>query len=103
MLHSIYKHTVRQGLARRWASTNPSSAAHAFVRAKRSLKTQPFYQQHWLSDPATYPLIATMGIAIFLVTGVATSCIFYNPDVQIHPEIRGSVLRRDSEWSESRK
>ena len=80
-----------------------STSQHAFVNAKRSLKTEAFYKNNWLSDPSTYPLIATMGVAFFLVTGVGASCIFYNPDVQINPEIRGSVLRPEDGWSNSRK
>jgi hypothetical protein len=50
-------------------------------------------RKNWLSDPSTYPLIVTMGIAAALVSGVGVSCIFYSPDVQINPNRRGSVLR----------
>ena len=47
----------------------------------------------WLSDPSTYPLIAIMGAAGMLVLGVGTSCLMYNPDVQINPNKRGSPMR----------
>ena len=70
-----------------------TASNHAFVNAKRKLKTEPFYKQNWLSDPSTYPLIVTMGVAAALVSGVGASCILYNPDVQINPETRGSVMR----------
>jgi hypothetical protein len=50
-------------------------------------------QKNWLSDPSTYPLILTMGVAGALVSVVAGSCILYNPDVQINPKRRGAVLR----------
>ena len=78
----------------RIASRQSSTATTpAFVKAKRQLKTEGFYKKNWLSDPATYPIFVVMGIATGLVAGVGGSCIFYNPDVQINPETRGSVLR----------
>jgi len=82
--------TARIASRQRWQS---STATPAFVKAKRQLKTEGFYKKNWLSDPATYPIFVVMGIATGLVAGVGGSCIFYNPDVQINPETRGSVLR----------
>jgi hypothetical protein len=79
------------------ATRTRAFSTHAFVTAKRKLKTEPFYRKNWLSDPATYPVIATMGVAFCLVSGVGTSCIFYNPDVQINPNTRGSVIRPKQE------
>ena len=78
---------------RKFSSTTSTSQQHAFVQAKRKLKTEAFYKKNWLSDPSTYPLVFIMGLAAALVTGVGSSCLLYNPDVQINPETRGSVMR----------
>jgi hypothetical protein len=50
-------------------------------------------KQAWLRDPAVYPLVVVMGCAATLVLGVGSSCILYNPDVQIDPKRRNSIMR----------
>lgn len=92
MLHTVFKHTTRmsvQTMMRRQAST----ATPAFVKAGRAARSKGVTQKNWLSDPATYPLIATLSGALALVLGVGVSCLMYNPDVQINPEIRGNIGR----------
>mmetsp|Transcript_9499 Transcript_9499/g.13267 ORF Transcript_9499/g.13267 Transcript_9499/m.13267 type:complete len:85 (-) Transcript_9499:116-370(-) len=83
MFHSAFNHSLRMG-QRRFQSTSTT------FLTKGSKYT---YQKAWLSDPSTYPLIIVMGIAGALVAGVGSSCILYNPDVQISPSKRGSVIR----------
>jgi len=34
-----------------------------------------------------------MGAAGALVVGIIGSCLLYSPDVQIHPQRRGAVMR----------
>jgi hypothetical protein len=88
---------IHRTSARKFSSTTTTSSSqqqqHAFVLAKRKLKTEGFYKKNWFSDPSTYPLVVTMGAAFALVTGVGSSCLLYNPDVQINPQTRGSIMR----------
>lgn len=42
-------------------------------------------QKHWLSDPATYPLIAILGATGVFVTGFIGYFTLTAPDVQISP------------------
>jgi hypothetical protein len=79
-------HSVSQ---RRFQST----AAATFVTQKKAAGTTEAFRRNWLGDSATYPLIAIMGCAGALVVGVGTSCLLYNPDVQINPNRRGSTIR----------
>ena len=51
------------------------------------------FKRNWLSDPSAYPLIAIMGFAGAFIFGVGTSCLMYNPDVQIDPQRRGNTMR----------
>eukprot|EP00532_Pseudo-nitzschia_australis_P007393 CAMPEP_0168162862 /NCGR_PEP_ID=MMETSP0139_2-20121125/55_1 /TAXON_ID=44445 /ORGANISM="Pseudo-nitzschia australis, Strain 10249 10 AB" /LENGTH=86 /DNA_ID=CAMNT_0008079691 /DNA_START=244 /DNA_END=504 /DNA_ORIENTATION=+ len=77
---------------RRQAST--TTGTPAFIKAKRAnAQNNANFKTNWLSDPATYPIIAVMGGAITLLVGVSSSCLMYNPDVQIDAKKRGSVLR----------
>ena len=62
-------------------------------------RSQETLRKNWLSDPSTYPLIAIMGGAAALVLGVGSSCIMYNPDVQINPNKRGNVMREWKFWT----
>jgi hypothetical protein len=83
---------------RRFQSTAGTASAAAannstFVVRSRAYKSSPAFKKAWLSDPSTYPLIFIMGVAGMLVLGVGTSCIMNNPDVQINPNKRGSVVR----------
>lgn len=54
---------------------------------------QETFKKNWLSDPSAYPLIGVMGIAGALVVGVIGGGLMYNPDVQITPSRRGSIMR----------
>ena len=69
------------------------ASSHAFVNAKRQRQASGGFQTTWLSDPATYPIIVTLGGALTMVTGVIVSCLMYNPDVQINPNTRASIIR----------
>ncbi|VEU38871.1 unnamed protein product [Pseudo-nitzschia multistriata] len=92
MLHTAFKQATRLALRNsrhRWASTTTP----AFVRAKRASAQKGNFGKTWLSDPATYPIIAVMGGALALLLGVSGSCLLYNPDVQINANKRGSILR----------
>jgi hypothetical protein len=73
-----------------------TTSNHAFINAKRNMKVD-FYKKNWFSDPSAYPLFVAMGAALALVSGVMGSCILYNPDVQINPAIRGSIIRPKQE------
>ena len=47
----------------------------------------------WLSDPATYPIIAVLGTATGLCSGFGLWFVLNNPDVRVNPKRRNSVLR----------
>jgi hypothetical protein len=81
MLHSV-------GQRRFQSSTTSTTFLHA--HKKETLK------KNWLSDPGAYPLLVVMGVAGVLVVGVIGCGLVYNPDVQIHPNKRGNILR---DWS----
>lgn len=59
-------------------------------------KQQANVKKNWLSDPATYPLLAALGTAVAMCTGVGLSCLAYSPDVRIASHKKNSTLR---DWS----
>jgi hypothetical protein len=75
-----------------------SSASTAFITKHKTAHSKDAWRSAWLSDPSTYPLISIMGIAGCLVVGVGSSCLMYNPDVQINPNKRGSPIRTWEFW-----
>ena len=82
--------------ARRQASS--SSSQPAFIKYKKQMASPDSFKNNWLSDPATYPIIVTMSGALMMVAGVSVSCLMYNPDVQINPNNRGSVMRPNPDY-----
>lgn len=50
-------------------------------------------QKYWLSDPATYPLIAILGAACVFCTGFGVFFLTTAPDVQISPLKRSKTIR----------
>mmetsp|Transcript_24399 Transcript_24399/g.45120 ORF Transcript_24399/g.45120 Transcript_24399/m.45120 type:complete len:89 (+) Transcript_24399:122-388(+) len=54
------------------------------------------FKKNWLSDPSTYPLFVCLGAACTLCFGVGVSCLAFNPDVQVDPAKRNSMMRT---WS----
>ena len=46
----------------------------------------------WLSDPATYPRIAVLGIASGLCSGFGFWFLLNSLDVRLNPQNRNSVL-----------
>lgn len=65
------------------------------MTARRFAHTEPSFQKVWLSDPATYPIIAVLGVAC---TGC---CAFMSykfsrcPDVRVTKKHKGEILRVD--------
>lgn len=51
------------------------------------------FRENWLSDPATYPIIAVLGGAMTLVVGIWFHSLAINKDVQIDPKKRNSIIR----------
>lgn len=51
------------------------------------------FKANWLSDPSAYPLMLILGSAAAFMVGVGSSCLMYNPDVQLDPNKRGSPMR----------
>jgi hypothetical protein len=90
MYRTAFNQAARLQAARRFQS---SSSAAFLSQKKKDAFSSEARKKAWFSDPSTYPLIAVMGIAGFLVAGVGSSCLLYNPDVQISPNKRGSIMR----------
>ena len=55
--------------------------------------TRTTFQQNWLSDPATYPIIVVMTGAMAMVGGFSAYYLSCHPDVQISPAKRNSLFR----------
>jgi len=87
LMNNALRHSARLGQQRF------SSNATQIYASRMSNST---VRNNWLQDPSTYPLIACMTCAGFLVAGVIGSCLVYSPDVQISPNKRGAMMRH---WS----
>eukprot|EP00429_Kryptoperidinium_foliaceum_P041175 CAMPEP_0176182500 /NCGR_PEP_ID=MMETSP0120_2-20121206/93508_1 /TAXON_ID=160619 /ORGANISM="Kryptoperidinium foliaceum, Strain CCMP 1326" /LENGTH=88 /DNA_ID=CAMNT_0017520749 /DNA_START=240 /DNA_END=506 /DNA_ORIENTATION=+ len=83
----LMNHALRQSA--RMSSRRFLSSTDVYAKKK----AQSSVSQNWLQDPSTYPLMACMAGAGFLVVGVVVSGLVYNPDVQISPKRRGAVMR----------
>lgn len=55
-----------------------------------------YRQKHWLSDPASYPLIAILGGAGCFAAGFIIYFTATSPDVQVSPLKRNKTIR---DWS----
>eukprot|EP01082_Thalassiosira_pseudonana_P013651 g12298.t1 g12298 contig6:1649790-1650416(+) len=57
-----------------------------------AMKSQ-YRKVHWLSDPATYPLLVCLGAAGALCSGFGIYFLATAPDVQISPLKRNKTIR----------
>lgn len=51
------------------------------------------FQETWLSDPATYPIIVIMGFALSFMTGMGAHALAYYKDVRINPSKKHSEVQ----------
>jgi len=51
------------------------------------------FSQIWLSDPSTYPIVATLSAAMGLCGGCCIYFLTCNKDVQINTANRNSIIR----------
>lgn len=51
------------------------------------------FKKTWLSDPATYPIIAVMTCALSFMTVMSAKCLITCKDVKISPENRKTMMR----------
>lgn len=74
---------------RRLQSTKAPDVSTTFL----TLHKKQTFGKNWLSDPSTYPLIATLGVAMGLCGGVAVYFLTSCKDVQIDTTKRASIIR----------
>mmetsp|Transcript_20316 Transcript_20316/g.25112 ORF Transcript_20316/g.25112 Transcript_20316/m.25112 type:complete len:92 (+) Transcript_20316:50-325(+) len=88
MIGSTFKQLAR--------SSRISSFQHRFSSniSKDALNRKgPTYKSAFLSDPSTYPIMVILGFAVAMGTAVGMRCLLKNPDVQISPKKRSSIVR----------
>mmetsp|Transcript_23538 Transcript_23538/g.32872 ORF Transcript_23538/g.32872 Transcript_23538/m.32872 type:complete len:95 (-) Transcript_23538:159-443(-) len=88
MLTNIARNAARMSIAANQRRMQ-SNVSTTFLTASKKTSVK----KDWFSDPATYPLIAVLGAACALCTGVGFACLGFNPDVQIDPKKRNQVIR----------
>ena len=66
---------------------------HHFIKQVKHQKSDEFFRQTWFSDMTTYPIIATLAAALLICAGRCVHGFFYNDDVKVNPNRRGSVVR----------
>uniref|UniRef100_A0A7S1D3K4 Uncharacterized protein n=1 Tax=Cyclophora tenuis TaxID=216820 RepID=A0A7S1D3K4_CYCTE len=89
MLNNALRQTARTVGVRHQSS----SVSTTFLKGRKALYSRETFKANWLSDTATYPLLAVMGAATLLVVGVGASCLSFSPDVRIYPSKRSSIVR----------
>ena len=59
------------------------------------------FRKIWLSDPSTYPVIATVIGACFVCAGFSSRKIFRDPEVTFKPNLRTATLPEEVQVRQS--
>mmetsp|Transcript_26433 Transcript_26433/g.31189 ORF Transcript_26433/g.31189 Transcript_26433/m.31189 type:complete len:98 (-) Transcript_26433:305-598(-) len=90
MINNTFRQLARSAIPnqRRLMSSNGQYST-TFITAGKDYSMK----KTWLSDPATYPLIAVLGIATGLCSGFGFWFLLNNPDVRLNPQKRNTLIR----------
>ena len=91
MLTNAFRHLTRLPATAQRRSMSTSVSSKTWL----GFTEKPF-RAGWTKDPGTYPIMVILTFAVSFVVGVSASCLAFNPDVQISPKKRASILREHS-------
>ena len=57
------------------------------------MNTQKSFQETWLSDPSTYPIIVIMGCALTFMTGMGCHAMAYYKDIRVNPSKKHTEIQ----------
>lgn len=75
--------------------TKATMASKAFPPIKNKSNS---FQEQWLSDPSTYPIIVVMASGLTFMCGMTLNALFtYKQGVDISPNQRGRIMKQYSD------
>lgn len=73
---------------RRFLSTGPQPT---FIVMKKA--NSKSFKKDWLSDPSTYPLLVSLGGAVFMAFGFGINYLVRSPDVRVSHAKKHATVR----------